>query len=176
MNQKEEVIEALQYSRHDWLNRLQLIKGNIALKRIDRVEQLIDEITSQMRSESVLTSLSAVELTHLLLTYNWSANRFQLQYELDIDPQRVMIDDKLVTSLLNRLFLKLNEHCNECSDNLLKLELIGLNQQLQINFALTGIIEKCDQLLHVLTVDEQYSRYVTIQNLNENKLMMKIII
>lgn len=176
MNQKEEVIEALQYSRHDWLNRLQLIKGNIALKRIDRVEQLIEEITNQMRTESVLTSLSAVELTHLLLTYNWSAKRFQLQYELDIDPQRVVIDDAFITTLLKRLFLKLNEHCNECSDNLLHVELIGLDQQLQMNFTLTGRIEKSDELLDFLTVDEQYSHNAIIQILNENELIMKIIV
>ena len=45
-----------------------------------------------------------------------------------------------------------------------------------MNFTLTGRIEKSDELLDFLTVDEQYSHNAIIQILNENELIMKIIV
>ena len=57
MNEKWSIIEVFQHTRHDWLNRLQLIKGNIALGKIEQAEQIMDDITMDMRQENRLTNL-----------------------------------------------------------------------------------------------------------------------
>ena len=42
MTNQLDVINALRQTRHDWLNVMQLIKGNLALKRYDRIEEIIN--------------------------------------------------------------------------------------------------------------------------------------
>ncbi|WP_312471145.1 Spo0B domain-containing protein, partial [Neobacillus sp.] len=46
MGKEWDIVEVLRHSRHDWLNRLQLIKGNLDLNRIDRAKAVIDEIVN----------------------------------------------------------------------------------------------------------------------------------
>lgn len=44
MDKNWTTIETLRQTRHDWLNKIQIIKGNLELNRIDRVKGIIDEI------------------------------------------------------------------------------------------------------------------------------------
>jgi len=37
-------VELLRHARHDWLNKIQLIKGNMSIGKMDRVEAIIEEI------------------------------------------------------------------------------------------------------------------------------------
>ena len=37
-------VEVLRHARHDWLNKLQLIKGNLDLNELDRAKEIINEI------------------------------------------------------------------------------------------------------------------------------------
>ncbi|WP_167578586.1 Spo0B domain-containing protein [Jeotgalibacillus proteolyticus] len=75
-------LELLQHSRHDWLNRLQVIKGNLELANIDRAKEIIDEIIIEARQEAQLSSLGTPRLSEWLLTYNWgSSKRLALKFE-----------------------------------------------------------------------------------------------
>lgn len=57
MDKKKEFIELLRHYRHDWLNVLQLIKGNLALNKLNRVEEIIREIVIHTENESKLSNL-----------------------------------------------------------------------------------------------------------------------
>ena len=39
MRKEWDTIEVLKHARHDWLNKLQLIKGNLSLIKIDQRER-----------------------------------------------------------------------------------------------------------------------------------------
>lgn len=52
-----ELIHLLSHSRHDWMNKLQLIKGNLTLKKYDRVFEIIDEVVIEAQHESKLSNL-----------------------------------------------------------------------------------------------------------------------
>ncbi|BBP91222.1 hypothetical protein BsIDN1_48400 [Bacillus safensis] len=52
-----ELIDLLSRSRHDWMNKLQLIKGNLTLEKYDRVFEIIEEMVIEAQHESKLSNL-----------------------------------------------------------------------------------------------------------------------
>ena len=83
MNDVTRSLELLQHSRHDWMNRLQVIKGNLELSNIDRAKEVIEEIIIEVRQEAQLSSLGVPRLSEWLLTYNWKrSSRLSVKYEL----------------------------------------------------------------------------------------------
>lgn len=76
------IVEVLSHSRHDWLNKLQLIKGHLSLKKYDRVKEIIDEIVMEAEQESKLCHLKMPKFAELLLTYNWEGSFLLLDYEV----------------------------------------------------------------------------------------------
>ena len=83
MSKEWDVVELLKHARHDWLNRLQLIKGNLSLNRLDRVQQTIEEIIAISKNESKLTSTGAHKLTAFLLTYGFRETVLKLDIEVN---------------------------------------------------------------------------------------------
>ena len=57
MNEKWNIIKVLQYTRHDWLNRIQLINGNLALGKKNKWNMYMNEIVLDMQQEANLTNL-----------------------------------------------------------------------------------------------------------------------
>jgi stage 0 sporulation protein B (sporulation initiation phosphotransferase) len=82
MKKQWRIVDVLRHSRHDWLNKIQLIKGNLALNKIDRVYEIINDIIREMQHETKLTNLKAVQFAELLMTYNWQPRLISLEYEV----------------------------------------------------------------------------------------------
>jgi stage 0 sporulation protein B (sporulation initiation phosphotransferase) len=76
MKKEWNIIEVLRHSRHDWLNKLQLIKGNLDLNRIDRAKAIIDEIVIETQHETKLSNLHIPLFASLLIRANWESNIF----------------------------------------------------------------------------------------------------
>jgi len=76
-------LQLLQHSRHDWMNRLQVIKGNLELANIDRAKEVIEEIIIEVRQEAQLSSLGVPCVSAWLLTYNWDRkSRLSVNFEI----------------------------------------------------------------------------------------------
>jgi stage 0 sporulation protein B (sporulation initiation phosphotransferase) len=122
MKKEWDALEVLKHSRHDWLNQLQLIKGNIALDRKDRVDQIIDEITVNARNESNLTNLNSPELALLLITFNWNSHyHFTVEYEVLGKVRDLSHYDQDVTAWCADFFAVLNRAVHTSADNHLSL-------------------------------------------------------
>src|SRR4051794_12688895 len=109
MEKEWDIVEVLRHSRHDWLNRLQLIKGNLDLNRIDRAKAVIDEIIIEAQHESKLTNLKMPLFASLLLKSNWENPSFKLEYEVLQDPEAYQINEEQMTNWTCLLFQCLNE-------------------------------------------------------------------
>ncbi len=57
MEKKWSTVDVLRHARHDWLNKLQLIKGNLDLNKPERVKQIIEEIVHEAQAEAKLSNL-----------------------------------------------------------------------------------------------------------------------
>ena len=91
-------LELLQHIRHDWMNRLQVIKGNLELSNIERAKKVIEEIIIEVRQEAQLSSLGVPQFAEFLLTYNWSRSaQLAIKYELLTEDQiPVELDSTIV--------------------------------------------------------------------------------
>ncbi|WP_349408015.1 Spo0B C-terminal domain-containing protein [Pseudalkalibacillus sp. SCS-8] len=79
---KWDTVDLLRHARHDWLNHLQLIKGNLALDRTDRAQEIIEQVVHEAKNEAKVSNLHMPRMAELLLTYNWQQNAFRLDYEV----------------------------------------------------------------------------------------------
>src|SRR5690349_12644426 len=117
MEKDWDIVEVLRHARHDWLNRLQLIKGNLDLNRIDRAKAVIDEIIIEAQHESKLSNLKMPLFASLLLKSNWENPSFKLEYEVLHDTKVNPINEDLLTKWTSRLFTCLNETIEAFQEN-----------------------------------------------------------
>ncbi|MEY8750325.1 Spo0B domain-containing protein [Alkalicoccobacillus gibsonii] len=83
MTRHEDLLSTLRHTRHDWLNILQLIKGNLALGHYHRIEEIIEQTTLKSISESKLCTIGVPELSLFLIGYNWGSQKVDLNYEIN---------------------------------------------------------------------------------------------
>jgi stage 0 sporulation protein B (sporulation initiation phosphotransferase) len=140
MKKDSDILEILRHSRHDWLNFVQLIKGNLALKKYDRVEEIIEDIIQQTQHENKLSNLHLSKFASDLLLFNWrNGHNFQIDFEVVGDARNLsQFEERLVTFFENFIF-SLNESCVQYADNhlLLVIELIDETAP-QITFDFQG--------------------------------------
>ncbi|HEU5139718.1 MAG TPA: Spo0B C-terminal domain-containing protein [Bacillales bacterium] len=107
-----EPVELLRHTRHDWLNHIQLIKANLALNRIERANEIIEEITAQSHNESKLTNLHIPRVAEMLLTFNWHMHPYKLWVEV-IGQERALSDfEGDLLSFFLELFDWLDQHAD----------------------------------------------------------------
>ncbi|CAM3936768.1 signal transduction histidine kinase regulating citrate/malate metabolism [Lederbergia lenta] len=172
MSEKWSIIEVLQHARHDWLNRLQLIKGNISLGKIEQAERIMDEIVQNMQQEARLTNLKLPKFAALLLTHNWESHAYQLEYEILDERGTFALDDEKLTRWVGAFLNQLNQTVHPIHDNNLYLTVEKKNEEFCFHFHLNGIIENVDDLEKWLTYNKSYPDTVSLNKINETELMI----
>jgi hypothetical protein len=86
------------------MNQLQLIKANLALNRLDRIDAIIDKIVKEAQSESHLSNLKAPKLASLLLLQKNTTNAIILH--INVAPLSMDLSDldDQITANLETLF------------------------------------------------------------------------
>jgi stage 0 sporulation protein B (sporulation initiation phosphotransferase) len=141
INKKWNKVELLRHVRHDWLNKLQLIKGNIDLNKIDRTKEIISEIVIETQNETKLSNLNFPNFTLLLLTHNWEQHSFQIEFEVINDIKCKEIDDNWLTEWVSMFFSQINEALKPFADNHLSLTIEPQEQGIRFFFDFCGTIE-----------------------------------
>ncbi|WP_078597327.1 Spo0B C-terminal domain-containing protein [Evansella clarkii] len=117
MAREREILEILKNYRHDWLNRLQLIKGNIDMGRIDRAATIIDEVIQQSRNESHLTNMNIPKLASKLVTFNWESHPYFLAVETVTGEKDWSEFEHNINEILSGLFSLFDSYANYGDDN-----------------------------------------------------------
>ncbi|MGE6629079.1 Spo0B C-terminal domain-containing protein [Bacillus sp. NPDC077027] len=99
-----ELIGILSRSRHDWMNKLQLIKGNLTLEKYDRVFEIIEEMVIEAQHESKLSNLKIPQLAFCFLTFNWESHFITLEYEVLGETRDLSAYDEQLLSVSQKLF------------------------------------------------------------------------
>lgn len=142
MRKEWEVVDVLRHYRHDWLNKLQLIKGNLDIGRIEKVDELIKEVIQQSRNESNLSNMDSKRLAERLLTFNWEAHPYVLFYEILTSKISWGKIENHLLDILNHVFSLFDYHAKYGHDNQLMVILkdeggpvleVDFHGQLKIN-------------------------------------------
>ncbi|MEK3645788.1 Spo0B C-terminal domain-containing protein [Aeribacillus sp. FSL M8-0235] len=160
------IVDALSHSRHDWMNKLQLIKGHLSLKKYDRVKEFIDEIVVEAKQESKLCNLNMPSFAELLLTYNWKGHLLILDYEVLGEAMDCSGLDEEMFHFTTDLFQILNQNIDKKQENhiTITLELFKTENNVRFFYDFNGILTDDKTLLTFL---EQYqSDAITIQQIH----------
>jgi stage 0 sporulation protein B (sporulation initiation phosphotransferase) len=171
MDKEWDIVEVLRHSRHDWLNRLQLIKGNLDLNRIDRAKECINEIVIEVQHESKLSNVNLPRFAALLLKSNWEQHLFQLEYEVLSESETVEICDINLSNWTNSFFSCLDQAIEAFQENHLSITIQPQSDGFRFFFDFSGIIIK-KELIEQFLIGSQIDLIVKV--FSENELGLEI--
>ncbi|MEY2192639.1 Spo0B C-terminal domain-containing protein [Neobacillus sp. BF23-41] len=175
MEKEWDIVEVLRHSRHDWLNRLQLIKGNLDLNRIDRAKAVIDEIIIEAQHESRLTNLKMPLFASLLLKANWENPSFKLEYEVLQDSESFQINEEQITKWTCLFFQCLNGAIEAFQENHLSISIDPQSEGVRFFFDFSGIIIK-SELIEAFLADPKILLDVVVKEFSESELAVEVFI
>ncbi|MBW7650807.1 MULTISPECIES: sporulation initiation phosphotransferase B [Anoxybacillus] len=156
MEKRWTIVEALRHSRHDWLNKIQLIKGNLSLQRLDRVNEIIQQIIMEAENEAKLTNLQTEQFAELLMTYHWQARRIHLEYEVFGEPRSLHAYDNMLVTWCQQ-FLHMLEECSAPHvENYITITIDLTEKDVRLFFDYRGMLH---ELVKVKTWIQQHSEY-----------------
>jgi stage 0 sporulation protein B (sporulation initiation phosphotransferase) len=155
MKKKWTVLDALRHSRHDWLNRLQLIKGHLSLGQTGRVEELIERFVAESQNEARLMSLKLPLFTEFLLTYSWEEHPCCLEYEVLGDIHDASQFDEAITTWAEQFIRLLNLCLDVYTENYLSVTIECEEKDVRFFFDFRGKLIDRETLEHWLANAEQ---------------------
>ncbi|KKK33073.1 sporulation protein [Mesobacillus campisalis] len=174
MKKEWDTLSVLSHARHDWLNKLQLIKGNLALDKVDRVKEIIDEIIIEARKETKLTNLNLPQFASSLLTCNWENHSFQIEYEVTESPNVHLLDDQLLASWTEGLFAALDDSIEKFQENYLSVTIEPGEDGIRFFFDFSGIITDNTSLMSFLERAAAPSMTVQVAAATEDELSIEV--
>lgn len=118
-----ELLHLLGHSRHDWMNKLQLIKGNLSLQKYDRVFEIIEEMVIEAQHESKLSSMKVPHLAYDLVTFNWKSKYITLEYEILGNVKDLSHFDQKLVYLVRKLLSLFEQAVSKENENHVTLTL-----------------------------------------------------
>lgn len=174
MNKDWDNIEFLRHVRHDWLNKIQLIKGNLALNKSERIKDIIDDIIMEAQQEARLSNLNIPHFATKLLICNWEKNHFHLEYEVLNEQKCQEIEDLTLSNWTGEFFKTLNSSIKQYHDNHLSISIEPLQNETRLFFDFSGIIEDKQLLMDYLAKEYSNSMKVYKQEITENELVLEL--
>ncbi|MDX8289987.1 sporulation initiation phosphotransferase B [Metabacillus indicus] len=175
-NEEWNIVEVLSHSRHDWMNKLQLLKGNITLNKYDRVQQIIEEIVIESQNESKLCNLKMLSFASMLMTFNWHRHQYALEYEVLGTACDLSELDQTATDWCGQFFQILDDAADRCAENHMSItiETEANQRQARFFFDFNGIITDKALLLNWLKANEQSGVEVKHYELSPNELTVAV--
>ncbi|MFD9624903.1 Spo0B domain-containing protein [Peribacillus muralis] len=172
MDKNWTTIETLRQTRHDWLNKIQIIKGNLELNRIDRVKGIIDEIIIETQNEARLSSLNLPKFTEMLLTSNWNNGSFHCEYEI-IDVFKGSVEmDELMYRWTNDYFTILDKSLDPSFENSLTVSLDKKGvSDMRCSFHMQGRFIDQSAVMEFLDCSLTVEQSIEIRACNEDELI-----
>lgn len=169
-------VEVLKHSRHDWLNKIQLIKGNLTLQKMDRVHTIIEEIVIDAQNESKLTNLQMPFFAAFILTYNWESRKCKLDFEVLSEGRDLTKYDQVITNWCVQFFTILENNTDHFGENHLTISIDCSNENVRFFFDFSGIIIDTKKLDNWLTHSESTFESIKVNENNVQKEEMTVSI
>ncbi|WP_088007231.1 Spo0B domain-containing protein [Indiicoccus explosivorum] len=138
MDDKLTVAEALKHARHDFLNKLQLIKMHADLGKTDRISGLIRDFADMAQVQNCLARLEMPETEEWLLTAGW---RFQdIEFRLECaGKEGAPPHDAVIRDSLEKLFVSVCEEMDGGTEAVCTLRMCGDKEPFCLEITLDGI-------------------------------------
>ncbi len=158
MKKEWSTVEILRHSRHDWLNKVQLIKGNLSLGKFDRVNEIIEEIIIESQNEAKLTNLKLEALTTFLMTYNWEIHNFTIEFEILGEVKDLSKYDETITRWCTAFFSIIDNSVDMNGENHLVISIELFEEEVRFLFDFSGIINNTEQIADSLRKEHEFNQ------------------
>ena len=175
MDKNWTTFEVLRQARHDWLNKIQIIKGNLELNKIESVKGYIEEIILESQQDARLSNLKLPKFSELLMTANWNNWRFECEYEVIEVFEGFPNLDKLIYEWTNRYFHMLEKQLDPFSENILTVSLCqseGID--MSCSFHLQGKLKDLESLKSFLFTSLEKEQKMVLCECDENEVFFKM--
>lgn len=174
MEKELDVVHVLRHYRHDWLNKIQLIKGYLDLSRVEKAEQYIQEIIQQARNETDLSNLKMNQVATRLLTFNWKDHPYVLTFDVlcNDDEKDWQKHENIILEILNKNFAILDTFAKWGEENELHLTFKEIsNFELEIDYH--GQVINKEKLVEKITfLQSIYKQYIKKVDFDEEGYYM----
>ncbi|MEI5905686.1 Spo0B C-terminal domain-containing protein [Bacillus spongiae] len=177
MIQNWTVEEALRHARHDFMNQLQLIKGNLDLNRVDQAKLIIDGIVMEAQRESMLSKLKSPNFVEWLLTYNWTKNVIHLEYDIIAVEENHRLKEDVLVEWLGTFLKQLENQVELMTENNLCLKINITSEESRFILDFQGIIKdeiNISKWLKRGLLSEEME--VTLQSLSNKEIVLELIV
>ena len=172
-----DIVNLLSHSRHDWMNKLQLIKGNLSLQKYDRVEEIVEEIVIEAQQESKLCNLQTPLFASYLMTFNWSSRHFLLEYEVLGDARNIAQYDEPITHWSKKFLDILDDIVDYSGENRVCITLHTghtSEETVRFFFDFEGIIKEDEQVSNWFREEDHNPIRIEEMHIHTNQLSVTI--
>ncbi|MGM0841886.1 MAG: Spo0B C-terminal domain-containing protein [Bacillota bacterium] len=175
MSENWGLVEALRHARHDWMNDLQLIKGNLDLDRVERAKQVIEEMVLVAQNESKLSNLKLPLLAEWILTYNWSRHLIKLDFEVLQSESSHGLEDRSLYNWCKEFLQFLESNVMNNVENQLSILLDITKEQSRFIFDFTGILKSTSLVEDWIKNQRANGENIEIEQLQEEVLVIHVV-
>lgn len=154
------IAETLKFTRHDFLNDLQIILMNLDLGNTEQAREKILKTTEKMKQHSNLFSLGMPEVEIWLATFEWLHTSFTKELTCRVDIPITEVDDEDLVLSLQAIIDKTEKDMDVFSVYTAHIDVLSSVAEWTITIKVTGSLpDKVDRLNEKATflVEEQYA-------------------
>lgn len=108
-NKQLTVTDALKFTRHDFLNKLQIILMNIDFNNVSEARRVILRATEEIRQQSMLAQLGLPATEQWLLSFGWLYPAFEETLTCTCKAGKRATDDQEVVDFLDSVFSEVEQ-------------------------------------------------------------------
>lgn len=176
MKEKEwTLIEGLRHARHDWMNDIQLIKGFLALNKLDDAVRVADHIIVKAVQESKLCNLGMPGIAEMFITFNWEKHKFLLEFDINDELVIEKVDDGLVTGFFQSIFSLLDQHISQYSGQHVYTEFFEKEGRLAVRIEWTGeLVDRFYLIEQIMQLFQSETVYGEIMKSDDQDILIEV--
>lgn len=175
MDKNWTTVEVLRQARHDWLNKIQIIKGNLELNKIERVKGFIEEIIIETQQDARLSNLKMPKFSELLMTANWNNWTFDCEYEVIEVFEGFEALDELMYQWTYQFFYLLEQQLDPYIENILTVSICKNEEtDMSCSFHLFGKLKDQEIVTNFLTTSLLEQQTIELSECGENEFFFKM--
>jgi stage 0 sporulation protein B (sporulation initiation phosphotransferase) len=169
-----EVMTLLGFTRHEWMNRLQLLHSYSKLGKDEKVQEKIEEAIHLADEERKLSNLNIPETFVWILSFNWTYSQFRITFQVQESMPKIWEYDKRIRENLEAVVDALSESAQEMELYEGLLHVKTREEEPVIEMSFVGTFTGWDNLQQIGQKD--YVREVKIESLPEKKSRCTIVL
>ncbi|MGL4819179.1 MAG: Spo0B domain-containing protein [Bacilli bacterium] len=176
MDNERELILCLRHLRHDWVNRLQLIKSYSALGQFDKLDEVIGSVVYEIEQESKLTRMGLERFLLFIHRHSWRRTSLEMDYEIIGTVPYLQEEEPVIIAWLEGFLTLLLEHLDDTESNSLHMS-FETDDATYLYGDFSGKFKNVEAWKHSLEKYIATSQLtVTLQNLEETTFTVAILL